>query len=485
MDLFNMQLFNHKLFRAKTQSSKLVLYISSTVITGYLMNATNTVDSEEQVEIDESLPKALDKLLKKHTKHKGVNNKTPVYILMDDYFLNMHRLTLNNIQLKTLAQTIDIEIDNIHDYEWDKVMADQESKGKHTALIFMLKKDVLASIENVINAYQLKVRNISPRYLAIKQHIQSQGFHLDKQRLNAIIDISDTRARLFFVLNQKIKLYRRVTLQKIEQKKKTDLAPIKQAFKTIAPLYRTAKDQYTARYTNQEIHHIYVTTDLTNITELSETIDQQSVIPIADKTTGIKYPEKFRYISGYLDCIQEKNSFNMVPFQERLEQTIIRKVAIGACAILFSICLWAGGRGLELKKEYDRYDIKASISKSQQLKEKRQRMVERNVLKEKKELIEYMELIEEITKHELPINDILYQMTTITTPDIELSSLSITKRTLRINGTSSALNGNYTFYQLLQRLEDITYLSTPEYTLGMKDAAKARFSINLNWIRND
>jgi hypothetical protein len=487
MDLFSMQLFNHKLFRAKTQSSKLILYISSTVITAYLMSATNTVDSEEQVEIDESLPEALDTLLKKHAKHKGFNTKTPVYILMDDYFLNMQRITLNDIQLKTLHQVIDIEIDNINDFLWDVEIAEQEVKGKHTALVFLLKKEIANEIELTIKKHELTVKSISPRYLATKTLIKKEQFKIEHQQVNALIDISDTRARLFFILNNKIKLYRRITFKKIEQKKKGDLEPIKEAFNAILPLYRTAKDQYISRYTNQDIHKIYMTSDIQDIKKIDIKIDTKTVMQIEDHIDqkNIKYPDRFRYVYGYINAIQDKQKFNIIPYQERLEMKIIKKIGLTAGVILFCICLWAGGNALELKKEFKRYNIKTTKTVSDQIKIKKAQMTEREHLKNKKALLDYIDVMKKINRNQVKINDILFLITTITPPDIELKNLTISGDKIKLTGTASALNRNYTFYHFLDQLEQISYLSNPRYFLAEKSQTKSSFTINLNWIKHE
>jgi len=110
-------------------------------------------------------------------------------------------------------------------------------------------------------------------------------------------------------------------------------------------------------------------------------------------------------------------------------------------------------------------------------------MVElRERINKQKKIIDYADLTTIAYKSDVSVDDFLYQLTAMSSPDISFAVLRIRNKKITITGTSSSVNGNYSFYMFLQQLESLPYLGRIHYSLGMGGAPNASsFTIEVFW----
>ena len=89
------------------------------------------------------------------------------------------------------------EFPDLNDYVYQYELAPKESKAYQTVLVYMYKKANLKLIEDVFKANKIYLRQIISRYQIINELLLSSVCDFDSSSL-ACIDVSKTRARLFF-----------------------------------------------------------------------------------------------------------------------------------------------------------------------------------------------------------------------------------------------------------------------------------------------
>ena len=120
-----------------------------------------------------------------------------------------------------------------------------------------------------------------------------------------------------------------------------------------------------------------------------------------------------------------------------------------------------------LNKEYASYKVNQSSKMRQQAKKKRDMVVLRDRINQQKKIIDYSDLTSKAYSTSISLDDFLYDLTSISSPDISFGVLRIRNKKVTMSGTSSSLNGNYSFYMFLQQLETFPYLGRIHYTLGL------------------
>ena len=78
-------------------------------------------------------------------------------------------------------------------------------------------------LESAFKSQKRFLRRILSRYHVVTALIQSKLIEMNNDQLNIVVDISTNRARLYYAINGKIKVYRRIVLKKLESSKKIEL----------------------------------------------------------------------------------------------------------------------------------------------------------------------------------------------------------------------------------------------------------------------
>jgi hypothetical protein len=445
---------------------------------------------EQTFPMGDSLVESLDAAIQKIMAHKDFNRRAKLLMMMDDYYLTMNRFSLPISQTNQIHQTLEMEIDHLEDYEYAISYTDSDIKHHHTVLVYMIKKNNLMAIENVFRKHRLFIRQLVTRYHSFQALFKFGFFKIDPARLSILIDISSTRARLYILLNNKIKGYRRMPLKLIEMSKH----PEKQ-FKAILSDMRlfieSSMESYLLKSPNQSFDAIYIYSDAFDV---SKAIKKASFGNIAIKMVPINFESKppislsdslsFYNVYGVYLMFKNRDQFNLIPFMKRFE-----KMAIGAILVMFSVALIYiltsnAYAYYTLNQSYLGYTANRSSEKQEQATKKRDMVELRDRMKEQKLIIDYSDLTSESLVAQIPLDDFLFDITSISTPDISFSALRIRRKKVFISGTSSSLNGNYSFYMFLQQLESLPYLGRVKYNLGISGGLDlSSFSIDVDWVK--
>ena len=227
MDQFKTRILNTNLLAKYSDKPLLIFYVK--VESLVVVQLLKTLDDYEfhfelTFPMGDSLVESLDAAIQKVIGHKDFNRRAKVLMIMDDYYLTMNRFSIPESQLSQIDQMLEMEIDHLEDYEYAVSFAVSEIKSNQTVFVYMIKKNNLMAIENVFRKHRLFIRQLVTRYHSFQALLKSGFFKIDPARLSILIDISSTRASLFILFNNNIKVYRRMRLKLIEMSKN----PVKQ-----------------------------------------------------------------------------------------------------------------------------------------------------------------------------------------------------------------------------------------------------------------
>ena len=100
--------------------------------------------------------------------------------------------------------------------------------------------------------------------------------------------------------------------------------------------------------------------------------------------------------------------------------------------------------------------------------------------------MDYAELTTVAYGSQIPINDLLMKLSRIFSNDMSFNSLRIRRNQVNLSGTCSSLNGNYSFYTFLQKLQSISYLDKPRYSLSLAPGVNvSKFSVQIDWRKSE
>lgn len=492
MDQLKTRILNTNLLAKYSDRPLLIFYVKvQSLMVVQLFKTLDGFDINYELNfpLGESLVESLDTAIQQVINHKQFNRRAKVLMMLDDYYLTMNRFLLSDEQLKNIDQTLDIEIDHLEDYEYAISYATSEIKSTHTVLVYMIKRNNLLVIEQVFRKHKLLIRQLVTRYHSFQALFQAGFFNIDPARLSILIDMTSTRARLFILLNNNIKVYRRMPLKLVEMSKN----PTKQFGSILTDMrsfIESSMESYLIKSPNQSFDAIYIHSDAF---DCSKAIKKESLgkipIKIAPINIESKFPmdssdiHSFYYVYGVYLMHKNRDQFNLIPFMKRFEKLAIRGILATFSLILIFILSTNVYSYYQLNKTYLGYTSSQSSEKEDQAIKKRDMVELRDRIKKQKLIIDYSDLTSKSLAVQIPLDDFLYRITSISTPDISFGVLRIRRNKVFISGTSSSLNGNYTFYMFLQQLESLPYLGRVKYNLGISGGLDlSSFSIDVDWI---
>ena len=492
MDQFKTRILNTNQLSFYSGKPVLIFYVKvSSIVVVQLLKTLDGFDFHFELSfpMKESLIDALDDAIQKVIKHKDFNRRARVMMMLDDYYLTMNRLSLSQSQLKNIEQSLEIEIDNLDEYEYATSFGPSEVKHSETLLVYMIKKNNLSAIEGVFKKNRLFIRKLVSRYHSFQSLFNHGYFKIEPSKLSVLIDISATRARLYIVLNNTIKVYRRMPLKLIESTKNS-AKQLDSILSDMKSFVESSMESYLVKYPNQSMDAIYITSDALDV---SKSLKKAAigrvpvkVVPINSEPLNelkIEDPSSFQYIYGYFLMSVDRDKFNIIPFMKRFEKIGIRSILGVAGAVLLYLITINGFTYFQLSKSYSSYTKNQTSERLQQANKKREMVEQRNRIKKQKVIIDYADLTSESLVAQIPLDDFLYNVTSISTPDISFAVLRVRRNKVFISGTSSSLNGNYSFYMFLQQLEAFPYLGRIKYNLGISGGIDlSSFSIDVDWI---
>tara|TARA_Y100001935_G_C17309684_1_gene514923 strand:- start:1669 stop:3156 length:1488 start_codon:yes stop_codon:yes gene_type:complete len=493
MDQFKTRILNTNLLAKYSDKPLLIFYVK--VESLVVVQLLKTLDDYEfhfelTFPMGDSLVDSLDAAIQKVIGHKDFNRRAKVLMIMDDYYLTMNRFSIPESQLSQIDQMLEMEIDHLEDYEYAVSFAVSEIKSNQTVFVYMIKKNNLMAIENVFRKHRLFIRQLVTRYHSFQALLKSGFFKIDPARLSILIDISSTRASLFILFNNNIKVYRRMRLKLIEMSKN----PVKQLNTILSDMrsfIESSVESYLMKSPNQSFDAIYIYSDALDV---SKAIKKASVGKIPVKTVPINFEPKsnvslsdglsFYNVYGMYLMVKNRDKFNLIPFMKRFEKMAVRGIlALFSVSLIFILTTNAYSY-FKLNKSYLGYSANQSSEKKEQASKKRDMVELRDRIKKQKLIIDYSDLTSESLVAQIPLDDFLFNITSISTPDISFSVLRIRRKKVFISGTSSSLNGNYSFYMFLQQLESLPYLGRVKYNLGISGGLDlSSFSIDVDWIK--
>ncbi|MEK9728120.1 MAG: hypothetical protein VW397_08470 [Candidatus Margulisiibacteriota bacterium] len=464
-------------FRNKinNQSASLVIYLRLNDIVAYQMtenNQTVNVAFELIQSIDDTLISALDSLLKTLLGHKLFNPKAQVMMVIDDHYLTMHRFHFSKSQVLNLHESLDIEIDQLSDYFYAVSFGPSDYPDLEMVLAYLIKKSTLIGIESVFENNKLRLTSMVSRYHGFQFLFNNNVFDIEPKQTAVILDISQTRVRLYVILNNQIKVYRRMIIRIDENQSK--LKVLDSVLDSISDFVESSIDSYLNKFTNQSIETIYCISDVvildTNLKKRKIKRFKLDLLPVKDSFFSFDIVERkvtflFAYAKHFMD--RSFRSFNLIPIQTRFERRVIKYTIT---IFLIMLLLFSGFYVYKYKILKDQYDSFLN-NRSQQVKsnaQKRREMVElRNRIQQQQKIIDFSDLTTKVFNSAVNIDDLLYQLVSITTPDMSFKVLQIRGERVDISGTSSSVNGNYSFYIFLQKLENFPNFDRVRYNLGM------------------
>jgi len=493
MDQFKTRILNTNLLAKYSDKTLLIFYVK--VESLMVVQLLKTMDDyefhfEQTFPIGDSLVDSLDAAIQKVMTHKDFNRRAKVLMMMDDYYLTMNRLSLPESQLTQIDQTLEMEIDHLQDYEYAVSFAVSEIKSNHTILVYMIKKNNLMAIENVFRKHRLFIRQLVTRYHSFQALFNSGFFKIDASKLSILIDISSTRARLFILLNNSIKVYRRMPIKLIEMSKNS-AKQWNTLLSDIQSFVESSMESYLVKSPNQSFDSIYIYSDAFDV---SKTIKKASIGKVPVKTVPINFESKlnvslsdrlsFYNVYGVYLMVKNRDQFNLIPFMKRFEKIAVRVIFAIFSVILIFILSTNVYNYYQLNNAYLGYTTNQSAEGNKQESKKREMVELRDRVKQQKLIIDYSDLTSKSLAAQIPLDDFLLSITSISTSDISFKVLRIHQNKVVISGTSSSLNGNYSFYMFLQQLEALPYLGRVKYNLGISGGLDlSSFSINVDWIK--
>ena len=231
-------------------------------------------------------------------------------------------------------QVVEIEIDDLDQFDWEFEIGPDEMKDKTILLVFMVRKTLIEDIENGVPE-SLKLKQIISQYHVINNVIQSNALQIDSSKLNIIINITNQIVRVYFLLKENIRIYRRFKLN----------------FDSVERVIESTIESYLQKNTNQSVNKIYIASEYFNIEkqiklhtinniELSELVfdTSKALLKNDEMNTSLNY-------FGPLLGIIKKNKFNLYPKMARLEHRYIHwlkriLMIMFACILLVSMTVF-------------------------------------------------------------------------------------------------------------------------------------------------
>ena len=493
MDQFKTPILNINQLKLYSDKPFLIFFLREfDIVIFQLLKTLDGIDIQYElnIPIKTSLMEDLETAIKQVIKDLGVESRPKILMILDDYYLTMHRFQLKTSQLTHLQQSLDIEIDHLHEYEYGVLHGPSEVKNMSTVLVYLIKKNNLKSIEDTFLSKRLLLRRIVSRYHVFQSLFNHQVFDINPEKLTVLIDIGLNRIRLFIVLNNEIKVYRRMPLRLESSKSSAKL--FQSVFSSMVSFVESSIDSYTLKHANQSIDGIFLLSDVVQIPSnlkaykingISLTLMPLNSDVIPKKK--LKDPLAYVYVYGYFLMMFTNDKFNLIPFMKRFERFGIRLIGSVFGLVVIYLFIVNAFQYYHLNKEYASYKVNQSSKMRQQAKKKRDMVVLRDRINQQKKIIDYSDLTSKAYSTSISLDDFLYDLTSISSPDISFGVLRIRNKKVTMSGTSSSLNGNYSFYMFLQQLETFPYLGRIHYTLGLGGGLDlSSFSIEVFWEDN-
>ena len=151
-----------------------------------------------------------------------------------------------------------------------------------------------------------------------------------------------------------------------------------------------------------------------------------------------------------------------------------------ACILLVSMTrFWL------LTNEYDQNVSDSDINKQDQLKKKQEAIKRRDQVRSQQKIMNYSDLTMDAFGNEFPVNEFIQTLTTIAPGDLSFKQLKLRKKSNDYTGTSSIENANATFYQFVQRMQDVDYIKDLRYSISTKEETRSSFSMSFTMKEND
>ena len=497
MDLFKTRISSISSTFFKVNDSVLVFYLRVDDIVVYQINkrgANTVVDFEIIYAIKTSLIDSLAKLLKQVVKHKSFNEKSNIHMVIDDHYLTMHRFTFTDSQLVDLHFSLDLEIDQLDDYEYATEQVYSDQPGVQMVLAYLIKKSILYSIENAFKLEKLTLKTIISRYQAFNYLFEDGNFKIEPSKSTVMVDISQTRIRLYISINGKVKIFRRMLI-KYESMSFFGSKELDNLMISITPFIESAIESYLLKYSNHNISELYFVSDSVflspqNIKKYKIAGRPVLLLPIdATLFSFKKVTRKVTFLFAY--AVFKLNSarrmpFNLIPVKYRLEKKIKFTFFVFAliCCLLISIV--QSTRYVNLKNQYNSFLLNRSNQVSETVNKRREMIALRDRINQQKKIIDFSDLTTIALKNDLRIDKFLFYLVNITTPDIEFKRLTIRNNKANIFGFSDSSNGNYSFFYFLQQLEGMPKFDRVRYNLGLDQSTQqSTFSLEVFFKSDD
>ena len=116
---------------------------------------------------------------------------------------------------------------------------------------------------------------------------------------------------------------------------------------------------------------------------------------------------------------------------------------------------------------------------------RRELIKSRNRFQDQLKVMGYADLIETSLSSQLNFDELLFSFITIASSDMRFEKLSISSDSVNLSGQVSSMNGNYSFYSYLQQVEQLPFVHSSRYNLGVASLPDtSRFSLNIR-LEND
>ena len=335
MDQLKTRLLNIKSASLFKEVKYVLLFVSDKQITAHVLTGMSEElesISSHSITIKESMLDALTDLITEILKNKKIDLRYKFIMILDDYYLKMNRYNFSEQLLKNIDDSIQVEFELIKDYEYQYTFAPKESNKYETVLVYMYKKANMEMLESAFKSQKRFLRRILSRYHVVTALIQSKLIQMNNDQLNIVVDISTNRARLYYAIDGKIKVYRRIVLKKLESSKKIELN--KYLIDQVSDFISATMSSYLLKNTNQKIGSIYWLSDFIDSKSAKSftRVDKVPVEPLAlndsftikgDVPTSLIWP----YFIGTYEYIRQGGGFNLIPFLKRFELLAIKAIA--------------------------------------------------------------------------------------------------------------------------------------------------------------
>ena len=194
-----------------------------------------------------------------------------------------------------------------------------------------------------------------------------------------MIDISQTRIRLYIAIKGKVKMFRRMLI-KHEELNVYETKELDALFDLITPFIETAIESYLLKYSNHKISEIYLVSD--SIFLSSQNLKKYKIakcplqlLPIEPYLFNFKQVTRketflFAYALFKLNR-SNKTSFNLIPVKYRLEKKLKLVFLIIALISFLLISFVQGGRYINFKEQYNSFVTNRSDQVSENVKKRR------------------------------------------------------------------------------------------------------------------